>query len=240
MGIEVSADKVVTLNDQHQNGVDTSVDGNPAKGRFRGIQLLHVFSRNQRGARRDDGNPLIHALKGRRGFSIAAHWQSQVMCRAKAILEKAAEQFQGFDYVLPMPSSSPFCAEFAELVAQATCAPILNPDFLRKRRVEEVLAETKANPPKVVGRLKTALASQLYAWEKTNPKAIYQAKDVDVGLRRFFNAFALEGEAPDLQGKRVLIVDDVFATGSSLASLREIVGNQLGAEVSAVFFLSGL
>jgi len=239
MGIEVSADKVVTLNDQHQNGVDTSVDGNPTKGRFRGIPLLHVFSRNQRGARRDDGNPLIHALKGRKGFSILAHWRGQVMFRAKAILEKASEQLEGFDYVLPMPSSSPFCAEFAGLVAQVSCAPILNPDFLRKRRVDEVLAEAKANPP-MVGRLKTALASQLNAWAKTNPKAIYQAKDVDLKLRLFFNPFALEGEAPELQGKRVLIVDDIFATGSSLASVREIVGNQLGAEVSAVFFLSGV
>lgn len=239
MGIEVSADKVVTLNDQHQNGVDTSVDGNPSKGRFLGIPLLHVFSRNQRGARRDDGNPLIYALKGRKGFSISAHWRGQVMSRAKTILEKSAEQLQGFDFVLPMPSSSPFCAEFAELVAQATSVPILDPDFLRKRRVEEVLAEAKANPPKA-GRLKTALASQLYAWEKANPNAIYQAKDVDVGLRRFFNAFVLDGEAPELQGKRVLIVDDIFATGSSLASVREIVGNQLGAEISAVFFLSGV
>lgn len=239
MGIEVSADKVVTLNDQHQNGVDTSVDGNPTKGRFRGITLLHVFSRNQRGARRDDGNPLIHALKGRKGFSIVAHWRGQVMARSKAILEKAAEQLEGFDYVVPMPSSSPFCAEFAALVAQVCGAEILEPSFLRKRRVGEVLAEAKASPPNA-GRDKRALASLLYAWERTNPEAIYQAKDVDVRLRLLFNAFALEGEAPELQGKRVLIVDDIFATGSSLASVREIVGNQLGAEVSAVFFLSGV
>lgn len=37
MGIEVSAQKVVTINDQHENGVDTSVDGKPSRGRFKGI-----------------------------------------------------------------------------------------------------------------------------------------------------------------------------------------------------------
>ncbi|SDA36895.1 hypothetical protein [Sphingomonas sp. NFR15] len=31
MGIDVSAAKAVTINDHHQNGVDTSVEGNPSK-----------------------------------------------------------------------------------------------------------------------------------------------------------------------------------------------------------------
>ena len=161
------------------------------------------------------------------------------MARAQDILGKAAAELQDFDFILPMPSSSPFCAEFAAMVAAVSGAPILAPDFLRKRRVGEVLADIKANPPNV-GRYKTAFASQLHALEHTNPDIIYQAKAVDVGLRAFFNAFALDGDAPDLAGKRVLIVDDIFATGSSLASVREIVGNQLGAQVSAVFFLSGV
>lgn len=161
------------------------------------------------------------------------------MARAQEILGKSAAELQGFDYVLPMPSSSPFCAEFAAMVSAVSGAQLLAPDFLRKRRVGEVLADIKANPPKV-GRYKTTLASQLHAWERTNPDAIYQAKDVDVGLRPFFNAFALDGDAPDFDGKHVLVVDDIFATGSSLASVREIVGNQLGAQVSAAFFLSGV
>jgi len=77
MGIDVSDKKAVSLNDQHQNGVNTTIKDNPTKSYLKGVQLLHVFSRNQNGSRRDDGNPLIFALKGRRGFTITTFWESR-------------------------------------------------------------------------------------------------------------------------------------------------------------------
>ncbi|MEJ5979101.1 phosphoribosyltransferase [Novosphingobium sp. PS1R-30] len=239
MGIEVSADNVVTINDQHEKGVDTSVAGNPNKSRFKGIPLFHVFKRNQRGARRDDGNPLIHALKDRRGFSILPFWRNLIMSRAKAILEKSKAELEGFDFVMPMPSSSPFCAQFAEMVSQVAGAPLLASDFLRKRTVGEVLAEVKAHPPKVRPGKTSSLASQVHAWEKMSPESQYQAKEVDLSLRPLFSGFAMDGDIPDVQGKRVLVVDDLFATGSSLLSVREILGGQMGAEVCGLCFLSG-
>ncbi|WP_156453493.1 hypothetical protein [Methylobacterium sp. CCH5-D2] len=147
MGIEVSATKVVTVNDAHQNGVDTSVEANPTRGRLKGIRLTHVFSRNRKGGRRDDGNPLMHALKGRRGYSIMPFWEQQLLTRAEHILAKASEDLQGFDHCMPIPSSSAFCARFAALVSAASGAPLLDPSFLCKRQVGELLAEARAAPP---------------------------------------------------------------------------------------------
>jgi hypothetical protein len=240
MGIDVSVAKVVTINDQHENGVDTSVDGNPSRTRFKAIPLLHVFSRNRRGQRRDDGNPLIHALKARRGFSIAPFWKTQLMGRAREILVASASDLADFDFVMPLPSSSPFCAEFAAMVSDVSGTPILDQSFLRKRTVGEVLGDAKANPPaKISGRQRRAWGSQLHAWENTHPNALFQAKEIDIVLRPLFKAFAIDGDAPDVAQKRLLIVDDIFATGSSLASARDILENSLGASIAAVFFLSG-
>jgi hypothetical protein len=240
MGIEVSAAKVVTINDQHENGVDTSVAGNPSRTRFQGIPLLHVFARNRRGQRRDDGNPLVHALKGRRGYSILPFWKGQLMARARLILEASREDLANFDFVLPLPSSSPFCAEFAAMVSDVSGTPILDPTFLRKRTVGEVLAEAKANPPaRMSSRQRGMWGSQLHAWEKTNPDALFQAKDIEIALRPLFKAFAIDGDGPDLTHRHVLIVDDIFATGSSLASARAILETTFGASVAAIFFLSG-
>lgn len=240
MGIVVSATKVVTVNDAHQNGVDTSVEANPTFGKLKGIRLIHVYSRNHKGDRRDDGNPLMHALKARRGFSIAPFWAQQLMTRARQILEKVKEDLQGFDYCMPIPSSSPFCAQFAALVSDVSGVQLLDPSFLRKRQVGELLADARAAPPRMRPGLRGAFASQLHAWEQMDPTAVYQAKDIDLGLRPFFGAFALPGNPPELRGKRVLIVDDLFASGSSLLSVREILQNQLGAEVAGVCFLSGV
>lgn len=240
MGIEVSATKVVTVNDAHQNGVDTSVEANPTHGRLKGIRLTHIFSRNRKGDRRDDGNPLMHALKGRRGYSIMPFWEQRLLTRAKRILAKVSEDLQGFDHCMPIPSSSPFCARFAALVSAASGAPLLEPSFLCKRQVGELLAEARAAPPKMRPGLKGAFTSQLHAWEQMDPASIYQAKDIDVSLRQFFGAFALTGDPPEVRGTRILVVDDLFASGSSLLAVREILQNQLGAEVACVCFLSGV
>jgi len=239
VGIEVSVTKVVTINDQHEEGVDTSIAANPTRGKTKGLPVLHVFSRNSKGGRRDDGNPLIHALKGKRGFSIQPFWESQLLMRAANVLQKAGSELQGFDYCVPVPSSSPFCYKFANVVSHVCGAPVLNPTFVRKKYVGEVLADAQMSPPKVRQGLKVAYTSQLHAWEKLDPNANYQAKDVEVALRHLFSPFTTTGNPPDLSGKKVLIIDDLFASGSSLLSMRGILQNGLGATAAGVCFLSG-
>ena len=239
MGIEVSDKKVVTINDAHQNGVDTSVEANPTGIRFKGMPVLFAYSRNSKGGRRDDGNPLIHALKGRKGFSILPFWENLLLARCKEILEKGKDELRGFDLCVLVPSSSSFCRRFGELVSAASDAPILDATFVRKKSVGEVLVEGKAALAGIRPGLRRQLTAQLHGWEKADPTALYQAKEVDVGLRHLFGPFALGDGGPDLSGKQVLIVDDLFASGSSLLSMRRIMHDQLGAEVAGVCFLSG-
>ena len=239
MGIEVSDKKVVTINDAHQNGVDTSVDANPTGKRFKGMPVLFAFSRNSKGGRRDDGNPLIHALKRRKGFSILPFWENLLLARCKEILVKSKGELQGYDYCVPVPSSSTFCHRFCELVSAASGAPILDSSFIRKKSVGEVLVEGRAALAGVRPGLRRLLTSQLHGWEGTDSKALYQAKEVEVSLRYLFGPFALGDGGVDLTGKRVLIVDDLFASGSSLLSMRQILHDQLGADVAGVCFLSG-
>jgi hypothetical protein len=239
MGIEVSKTNQVSINHRHENGVDTSLDGNPSRGHLKGIPLVHVFRRNHNGSRRDDGNPLIFALKGMRGFSITPFWEKQLMKRAVQIISSASEDFAEIDYCMPVPSSSPLCGKFAALVAHTLEKPIIDPTFLRKMKVGEVLAEVKANPPRVRLGLKVAFTSQLSTLERTDQNREWQAKEVDISIRHLFHSFILEGEAPPLADRHVLLVDDLFATGSSILSLRQVVQNQLGASVSAMCLLSG-
>jgi len=239
VGIEVSTTSVVTINDTHENGVDTSVGGNPSSRHFKGMPVLYVFSRNSKGGRRDDGNPLIHALKGRRGFSIMPFWQNQLMTRAEHILLKANAALQGFDYCVPVPSSSPFCATFAALVSKVSGAPVLPPTFVSKKSVGTVLAEGQLALNNIRHGLRSVLTSQLHAWEGADHNALYQAKELDLRIRPLFGPFVYDGQGPDLKGKRVLIVDDLFASGSSLLSMRHILQDDLGADVAAVCFLSG-
>ncbi len=240
MGIEVSATKFVTINDQHQHGVNTLVASNPTRGRLAGIRTLHVFKRNHMGHRhRDDGNPLIHALKGTRGYQIQPYWRGQFDTRATQILTSCLGEIQEHDYLLPIPSSSPFCGDFTTHVSQLSAVPILPSDFLAKRTIGEVLADIQANPPKVKKGLQEAFEDELHVLQKSDPDLIYTTKKATNRVRTLFRFFKTVDDVPDIAVKKILIVDDLLATGSSLFSIREILQNQHGAEVSFLSYLSG-
>ena len=97
-----------------------------------------------------------------------------------------------------------------------------------------------AHPPKVRKSQKTAYNGQLNTWQALPDATICEAKNVDTNIRLLFDFFLLLPDAPRLDGQRILIVDDIFSSGSSVLSVREIVSNQLGAEVGYVSFLSGM
>lgn len=239
MGISV-AGKAVSINDMHEEGVDTSVARNPTSRIFQGIELHHMFSRSGKTGRKDDGNPLIHALKGRYGFTITPFWKAQLMGRADLILDKAQAKLAGFTHCMPIPSSSPFCSEVTDLVANKLGLPVLQPTFFRKKTVREMLDGLAAHPPKVRKGQKTAYNGQLNTWQALPDATICEAKNVDTNIRLLFDFFVLLPDALRLEGQRILIVDDIFSSGSSVLSVREIVSNQLGAEVGYVSFLSGM
>lgn len=161
------------------------------------------------------------------------------MRRAVEIVRKAAPDLSEFDYCLPIPSSSTFCGRFADVVSDELGIPVLVPDFLRKRTIGEVAAAVAANPPKLKQGQKGVFSTQLHTWGKSNQDATYQAKLVDARIRHLFQALEVVAVPHNLAGKRVLIVDDLFATGSSILSVREILHDMWGAEVGGLCFLSG-
>lgn len=239
MGIDVGRDKAVSINETHEHGVDTSEDRNPTVSKFHGMFVMHVFRRNQRGTRSDDGNPLIYALKSLKSFSITRHWESWLFRRALAIIAKERDALSAYDLCIPIPSSSPFCERFAAVVSDQLGIDILVPTFIRKRTIGAVLADATANPPKVRRGAADDFKRQLRTWTAVNGEATYQAKDVATSIRTLFKPLETTPEAPDLTGLKVLIVDDLFATGSSLLTMRELLEGLGARQVGALCFLSG-
>ena len=82
--------------------------------------------------------------------------------------------------------------------------------------------------------------TQLNTWQDADPEAICQTKSVDTTIRPLFQFLAPIDGAPDLAGRRIIVIDDIMSSGSSLLSAREILGNRLGAEVVGITFLGPL
>ena len=70
MGITVDDNKVVTFTSETEQLVNTSLDANPNHHKLNDLIVHSVFKRlySRQGG---DGNPLIYALKGQKGFSIS-------------------------------------------------------------------------------------------------------------------------------------------------------------------------
>ena len=240
MGIRVDNAKVVSINDAHQEGVDTSLENNPTSSVPKGLRVHHIFSRNGKGQRRDDGNPLIHALKQQRGFTVTEHWKSQLCNRGRIIVGSIPEELSGFDYCLAIPSSSAFCGECANLVSGTLGVPVMGEVPFRKKHVGEMLADVAVAPPRMKLGMRDKYTTQLNTWQSADPKAICHAKSVDTSIRSLFQFLTLIDGAPDIANRRLIVVDDIISSGSSLLSAREILVNQLCAEMVGVTFLGPL
>lgn len=244
MGINISATNFVTLDHTHQKRVDTSLENNPTFSKVGGIHVHHVFRRNNDGDKDRDGNPLIKALKGMGQFKILPMYRTQIMDRAREILENFAVDLD-IDAVMPMPSSYPFASEVAELVCHVTQKEPIEPSFIRKRTVGEMLDEYDGNIPANLNKRRAKMfKDQLYDWRAAHqsaPGQLVAMKRIEPKIRYCFQPLALSDGAPDIGGRKVLVVDDLMSSGSSIRSVSSVLVQGTGCTVtSAVCFLSGL
>jgi hypothetical protein len=78
MGINISADKYVVLDNTHEKRVNTCVDDNPTSTKCGDVVVHHVFRRNRTSDDDRDGNPLAYALKGMNGYRIVPMYKKMI------------------------------------------------------------------------------------------------------------------------------------------------------------------
>lgn len=241
MGINISATNFVAFDDTHQRRVNTSLDANPTVQMLDDIRVHHIFQRNNDGDLNRDGNPLVKAMKGMDGFRIMPIYRTQFMTRARLIVEGFAGDLE-VDAVLPMPSSYGFSREVAELLSDVTGKELIEPSFLRKRTIGEMLAQYDGNVPDDLNKKRRDLFKhQLGVWQGAAPGQLVSMKRIDPKIRSCFQPLCLTEDVPDLGDRRILIVDDLLATGSSIVGVASLLRDGIGCPTpSAVCFLSGL
>lgn len=240
MGLNVYDNGAVMFDDTHQKRVNTSLQDNPTVSQVGGIKVRHVYRRNRTGDRDRDGNPLIYALKGMNGYSIVPMYRTMFMNQAAEILTTFVDELR-VDAIVPVPSSKAFCGEFTALVGQVAGIPVVQPDFLGKRTVAEMLAQYGDKlPDGLSGTALKSYKSQLADWRRLSGGQLVSMKDLDTHIRPYFDPLAMRGDATHISGLRVIIADDLVSSGASI-SATALRLQDVGAEVvSAVSFLSGL
>lgn len=135
-GIEVTSDRLVTMTDKHEKLVDTSAVNNPSVSDsiIPNIRVWSIFKRKE-GAW-NDGNPLLYALKGEKGYTISN--EMKVKNRIEYITKKFLETNQGIDVTIMVPSANELNKYFASIVAKGCKNPQYIDNLLVKMSIQEV------------------------------------------------------------------------------------------------------
>ena len=214
MGIDVSPAKVVTFNPQHQQRVITDPVRKPPVQSFGKLEVVSIFARRRVRHDSHDGNPLIYALKGKFGYTMPYRSFRDIYDCVSLILPQSLEGIE-FDVIVSLPSSSKVAAIFAKRASRCggRC-PIVS--CLDKATFGEVLKS--APPPEdVERRFRAAYKSQHHVLQKENPAHIFQMKHVKLPFRPYFTPVIANHHGNEIKGHRVLLVDDILGSGTSIA-----------------------
>lgn len=236
MGIEVDATGLVSLTDDHERRVVTSVGSNPTLETVRDLEISSIFKRTKAGDEKGDGNSLIYALKNIKGFRISPEERVRIFARADEIIRKIVKD-QFYDFIVPIPSSSTLCKEICETVANrcANRVPIL--DCLKKATIGEALIGMP-NADDVDERHRREYTSLLRTLQKSSLGASLQMKLVPGKIRHYVTPMAKLTSVSRCEGASVLLVDDLCASGTSLAGAASLIRSAGARKVRALCLLS--
>lgn len=213
MGIDVSGARVVTFNPNHERRVDTNVARKPPRQTLGALEVVSVFARKTVATDDLDGNPLIYALKGKFGYTMPYGSFREIYRRGVEILPHALDGID-YDLIVPLPSSSAVTAIFAERAARSGggCSVVY---CLEKATFQQVLSTA---PPidMVERRYRRAYGRQLRELEKSSPGATFEMKKVASPMRGYFLPIVTGEGAAAVAGRRVLLVDDILGSGTSI------------------------
>jgi hypothetical protein len=224
MGIDVGADKSVSFNKTHDKLVITCSSKNPTEMLLRKMRVQSIFKRVMSKERDGDGNPLIYALKGK-DFTISRNEIRKFVPDFRVILRSALTCVP-FDIVIPMPSGHRISTIVAKRVVRLSKHGALKTDLLRKKNIGEVSAELKLlDELKIVpapSEANKALVKLRRTLEKRPPSAPFSMKEVPRSVRKYIQPLTLT-HSPAKTAPRVLLVDDLMSSGSTLISAQEAI-----------------
>jgi len=219
LGVEIAQGKLVRLSDEHQRCVNTDPTQTRHHlrlqfGSHERLLVTYIFARNT-GPSNRDAAALIRALKGLSGYRVARSDVTTLTRRALLMAEPLLRD-RKFDAVVPMPSTSSIVARLCRLlsVRMPQHPPIL--PILRKRTNGEVSA-LLPNPEAIPVALRDDYLRMIGKIRLQSPQSPVAMKHIPVRLRQFIEHIALDTKSQEIDGKRLLLVDDIISTGASFS-----------------------
>lgn len=229
-GIDIDYDNLtVAYNPSHQENVDTSIENNPTVSNEYG-EGIKVYSLLQRkGESPMDGNPLLYAFKGERGWSFRTeNDKAAILAQVDAIALKFANMYP-LGFTVLIPSGNHLNRMIGDIIKGKGSNVLVVDDVLTKITTEEVMdiVMEKGSPFHIAYRnnMDAALRQlRTYLDEMDKERSGYFARHFvrDSRMRDILtNTLKLTSDAvarysKSIDGKDVLLIDDSISRGQTI------------------------
>ena len=229
-GIDIDYDNLtVAYNPYHQENIDTSIENNPTVSNEYG-NGINVYSLLQRkGDSPLDGNPLLYAFKGERGWSFKTESdKSAILKQVDAIAQKFANMYP-LGFTVLIPSGNHLNRMIGDIIKSKGSNVLVVDDVLTKITTEEVMdiVMEKNSPFHIAycNNMHTALRQlRTYLDEMDKERGGYFTRHFvrDSQMRNVLtNTLKLSGDAvarysKSIDGKDVLLIDDSISRGQTI------------------------
>ena len=209
----------VSIDLSHNDGVDMSLSGNPTVMTVDDLQVFSLFRRRRLSTTEADGNPLIYALKGLKGYAIDDAGKEAMWGAADKIFRAWTCPWKP-SHVVSIPSRHSVSFDLASWVASFLEVDHVSAPMVCKKTVTEVLEEAEALKDRgaVPKRDLKAFKKQLGLLSSAPPGKTFQMKEIDVSVRQYLHPWRISEKAKDFIGHDLLLVDDLIGTGASLST----------------------
>lgn len=217
MGIDVCELGRVRLNDEHNERLITCVNKNPTVCNKKGLTISSIYRRTKHGDQRRDGNPFIYAMKGKKGFTIT----NRELYRFKPSFIDILDKIQipnDVDCFVGMPSGHVIVNYFGVRLARKFGVKYSD-DWFIKRTVGDVLDNFDLT--NVKDKDQRAVKRVLSGYKKLPKDAQVSLKNIENKIRGYFPPLSLAPGVNCQNANRIVLVDDLLSTGTTLLSARD-------------------
>lgn len=242
MGLIVTKDKEVCFDPNRELLVNTSLESNPQLRYYNGVPVYSIFRRLHTPSKgknsSGDGNPLIFALKGIKGYSIIPSEWDKFSINKNLIIEKIINKNIKFNHILCIPSSNTVVYNTAISIQNCIKGNVTvdNSCFEKKTIFEIYNAFSKTSIPKNLQKPANKVLSDLKKL-KDDPQAIFQMKAVDVKIRPYISTLKLSDNFKTFPNENYIFVEDLISSGSTINSAIECLV-QSGVEKKNILGIS--
>lgn len=214
---------MVTVDHAHNKRVRTSP--NPTEKSYVDDMLTcSIFLRTHLGDPDRDGNPLIYALKGMRGYTITrGEIQKLYMPFSFGLTEAIGVLLP--ETIIPVPSTSRLNKIVTKRIVRETTPHVDVCDCFEKLTNGTVLQFADANKPNVPKQHRRAFTTALSELSRKPSTDLFQIKNVANRLRGYFKpiGFGPGAFAALVNNRRVVLVEDVLSSGTTLAVAKRLI-----------------